>query len=125
MINNQTTSDADLPYVYVLVREDLEIEQQLVQACHAAYEVGLASAAPAETSRMIVCTVPDREALLFASERLRERGVAHEMFFEPDFDIGHSALATHPLRGAQRKPLRRYPMYKIDSMASKKTTQQH
>jgi hypothetical protein len=125
MTTNPTTSGDELPYVYVLVREDLEIEQQIVQACHAAHESGLACEAPADVSRMIVCTVPDQTALLIAAERLREQDVGHELFFEPDFGIGYSALATHPLSGRERRPLRRYPLYSMGHNASIGAKMQH
>lgn len=101
------------PYTYVLVREDLALEQQLVQACHAALEAGFAFDAPARTSSLIVCTVPDRNALQAAEQRLARYGIRTKMFFEPDWDMGHSALATEPLtERKQRFAMSTYPLFR-------------
>lgn len=101
------------PYTYVLVREDLSQEQQMVQACHAALEAGFAFNAPAMTSRLIVLTVPNQEALMAAAARLDRYGVDHHMFFEPDFGpMGHSALATRPVHEKKERHLmRKYPLF--------------
>lgn len=101
------------PCTYVLVREDLALEQQLVQACHAALEAGFAFDAPARTSSLIVCTVPDRNALQAAQQRLARYGIRTQMFFEPDWEMGHSALATEPLtQRKQRFAMSTYPLFR-------------
>lgn len=101
------------PYTYVLVREDISPEQQMVQACHAALEAGFAFTAPAVTSSLIVLTVPNREALLEARDRLFRYGIATEMFFEPDWEMGYSALATEPIfEKKKRFALKKYPLFK-------------
>ena len=107
-----SSPEQDKPYVYVLVRTDISLEQQLVQASHAALEAGFRFAAPREVSSVIVLAVPSRDALLQASARLQQRGVDHELFFEPDFGMGHSALATRPLTAKKERHLmRKYPLY--------------
>jgi hypothetical protein len=30
------------PYMYVIVRQDQSVAQQIIQACHASYEIGAA-----------------------------------------------------------------------------------
>ena len=101
------------PYTYVLVREDIPLEQQMVQACHAALEAGFAFDAPAATSSLIVCTVPDREALLVARERLVRYGIRSELFFEPSWNMGYSALASEPIhQRKQRFALSTYPLFR-------------
>lgn len=100
------------PYVYVLVREDISPEQQLVQAAHAALEAGFRFEQPAETARLIVLSVPDRDALGAAAARLARYGIAHHQFFEPDFGMGHSALATRPVfLPKERHLMRKYPLF--------------
>lgn len=100
------------PYAYVLVREDIPLEQQLVQACHAAYEAGLVFEAPPQTSSLIVCTVPDREALKEAHARLARYGIRTEIFFEPSWDMGYSALATEPITERKKRfVLSKYPLF--------------
>ncbi|KVP96942.1 hypothetical protein WJ97_14065 [Burkholderia ubonensis] len=101
------------PYTYVLVREDIPLEQQIVQACHAALEAGFAFDAPPVTSSLIVCTVPNREALLAARERLDRYGIRSEMFFEPSWGMGYSALTTEPLiERKKRFAMNIYPLFR-------------
>jgi hypothetical protein len=84
-------------YTYVLVRSDLRIEQQMVQAAHAALEAGFAFKAPPSTSNLVLLAVAGQDELLAAAEMLADKGVEHELFFEPDDEMGYSALATRPL----------------------------
>ena len=102
------------PYIYVLVRKDISIEQQLVQVGHAAREAALAFPAQPNDpiASVIVCEVPNREALLDASRRLTGYGVEHHVFFEPDFGMGESALATRAVELKKERYLfRKYPLY--------------
>lgn len=104
------------PYIYVLVREDISLEQQLVQACHAASEAGASFNGCIRNSSLIVCTVPDRAALLAARERLARYGIQTEMFFEPSWEMGHSALATQPITARkQRFAMNIYPLFRAPS----------
>ena len=101
-----------MPYTYVLVRTDIALHQQTVQACHAALEAGFVFNAPARISSLIVLTVPNEAALLAARDRLSRHGIDCEVFFEPDGEMGHSALCTQPVfTKKQRKELARYPMF--------------
>jgi hypothetical protein len=110
------------PYIYVLVRKDISIEQQLVQVGHAAREAALAFPAhPNEPiASVIVCEVPDRQALLDASGRLDDYGIEHSTFFEPDFGMGESALATRSvLLKKERYIFQKYPLYRAGTTALK------
>lgn len=102
------------PYVYILVRQDIPVEQAVVQAGHAAYHAGLTFDKPHQVPRMVVLSVPDEVALTTAAERLSAHGVHHELFHEPDFGpMGYSALATRPLsQGHERRLFKKYPLYR-------------
>lgn len=101
------------PYVYVLVREDISLEQKLVQVGHAVLEAGFRFQRPAQTASLIVLSVPDRGALEAAAVRLNAKGIDHYLFHEPDFGMGHSALATRPLsEKAERHLMRKYPLFR-------------
>lgn len=103
----------ETPYVYVMVRQDLSPEQQLVQASHAALEAGFRFPAPGKnTAHLVMLAAAGEGALLSAARRLEDAGIAHHVFFEPDAGVGYSAWATKPLKGAERKALRRYPLYR-------------
>jgi hypothetical protein len=54
--------------------------------------------------------VPDEPALRDACALLARHGVRFAAFHEPDRDSELTALATEPLRGAARAPLRRFPL---------------
>lgn len=99
------------PYTYVLVRKDIAPVQVVVQACHAAWEAGLAFEDPVDTASIVLLEVPDQAALEAASKRLDRYKVEHRMFYEPDFGpMGYSALATRALtRKKERFLLANYP----------------
>ena len=111
------------PYIYVLVRKDIPFEQQLVQVGHAAREAALAHP-PLEgepIASVIVCEVPSRAALLEASKRLENYGIEHAVFFEPDFDMGESALATRSIMMKKERYLfQKYPLYRCAGLETEK-----
>jgi hypothetical protein len=102
-------------YVYVIVRKDFSFEQQMVQSNHASVEAGVRYKTSHDIASLIMLEVPNKDALELASERLRSKGIAHHLFYEPDFGMGHSALATRPLVGKERSIMRCYPLYKFDT----------
>ncbi|MBC8740394.1 hypothetical protein F6X40_27435 [Paraburkholderia sp. UCT31] len=100
------------PYVYVLVRKDIPLQQQLVQSNHAAWEAGLVFPSPETTASLIVLEVPNRNELEAAAARLSRYGIDHVMFNEPDWEMGHSAIATCPLASKKERHLmRKYPLW--------------
>ena len=106
------------PYVYVLVREDISLEQKLVQVGHAVLEAGFRFQQPEQTASLIVLSVPDKDALVQAASRLTAKGIDHYLFHEPDFGMEHSALATRPLSAkAERHLMRKYPLFKATPAA--------
>ena len=108
------TEEQNKPYVYVLVRTDISLEQQLVQASHAALEAGFRFTQPSQVASVIVLSVSSREELEAAAQRLTIKGIDHHLFFEPDFGMGHSALATRPLtHKKERHLMRKYPLYRM------------
>lgn len=102
------------PYVYVMVRKDLTLEQQMVQLGHAALEAGYAFDGPRnQTAHLVLLEVPDQPALQAAASRLERHGIEHALFYEPDFGMGHSALATRPVTERHERQLfRKYPLYR-------------
>lgn len=104
------------PYVYVFIRKDLSLAQQLVQSNHSSVEAGFRFKQPIETARLVMLEVPDVAGLQEAAAHLDSLGIEHHLFFEPDFDIGHSAITTRPVYGEERLPLRKYPLYKPEAV---------
>lgn len=100
------------PYTYVLVREDIALAQQMVQACHAAHHAGFSLGGPVDEASLIVCTVPDRAALVAAQARLARYGIRSNLFFEPSWEMGFSALGTEPITlRKQRFAMSKYPLF--------------
>lgn len=101
----------DPHYLYVVVRKDLSLRQQAVQAAHAALEakhhLGLSWT---EHPNLVLCGVEDLSQLLQCSASLREAQVEHRLFVEPDQNNEPTALATCLLQGAARRCLRKYPL---------------
>lgn len=100
--------------IYVFVRTDISPEQQMVQAAHAAAEASRLHYRPEHgIASLIVLAVPNKESLYRAATQLEALGIAHELFFEPDWEMGHSAMATRPLLDSERPLLRGWPLWKL------------
>jgi hypothetical protein len=104
----------DHPYTYIFIRTDIPFEQQLVQSSHAALEAGFEFDKPEKTSSIIVIPAKSQAELYKISDRLSTQNIKHKLFFEPDFNMGHSALATEPiLCSEKRKVLKKFQLYKF------------
>lgn len=97
----------ETPYTYLFIRKDLTGPQRIVQTAHAAHEAGEHFG---RHSHMTLLGINDEQDLLKAAAHLDRNGIKYRMFFEPDYDTGYTAIATEPLRGEQRQPLRRYSL---------------
>lgn len=96
----------------VVVRTDLTLPQQMVQACHASSQAGgqLGSCGP--ELRMALLAVDSQVALIEAAARLERLGIRFSLFEEPDWGIGFSALASEPIPWRQaRRALPRLPLW--------------
>jgi hypothetical protein len=103
----------DHPYTYIFIRKDLSLAQQLVQASHAALEAGFEFEKPHKTSSIIMIGAENKDELYNIRDRLERHGIRHHMFFEPDFEMGHSAIATEPIKDLKtRRLMSKYSLYK-------------
>ena len=90
-------------YIYIFIRKDLSQAQQIIQAAHVMYEVGIQQ--PEKNWPFAVLFgVADESELLDARGYLKEHSIKHEIFYEPDISAT-TAIATFPLTGAEREPL--------------------
>ena len=97
----------------MLVRTDLPLEQQIVQAVHAAHESGRHLAPQNESiDSVVVCRVDSEQKLMRAHDRLERQGIRTVLFREPDIGNQATALATEPVNGSVRKSLSKYPLWK-------------
>ena len=97
-----------IPYIYLFVREDLSKAQQIVQTAHAVDELNKEMSLGEITSTtnfMVLCPACDEWELFDIKLHLEEQGIEHHMFYEPDIEA-FTAIATKPLVGKQRIPMR-------------------
>lgn len=102
---------ASAQYCHVLVRTDLSLAQQAVQAIHAAMTCVSEHGGLTDETRLVLLAIPDQQSLLDWSDKLGARGIAHSLFEEPDHGIGSSALATAPGLLSERRCLGRLPLW--------------
>lgn len=98
----------------MLVCKDLPASQQVVQAVHAAHEAGIRFGDLSQISSVVVCSVPNEQALLCSKEELDVHGVKSYIFHEDDFGNRATALATEPIFGSKRKVLKKHPLWVLE-----------
>lgn len=99
------------------MRQDIPLAQQIVQSNHATFEVArrLSTSNLDETPSVVVIGVIDKNALFRVVEKLRSNEIGHQVFYEPDFNMGLSAVATVPLEQEQRRVLSNYKIWKEEN----------
>ncbi len=101
-------SNPETSYVYVIVRQDLPRPIQAVQACHATLAATntFIGSEPITHPHLVLCAVDDESALRAAFNRLKDQGVPCCAYMEDDLGNQMTAVATAPLKGEARRPLR-------------------
>jgi hypothetical protein len=94
----------------VLVRADLPIADQIVQAGHACLEAGRCFQ-PEEGCHLVVLSVSDEIELQLAVRQAEAIGIRCASFFEPDDDMGFTAFCTEPVSDHQRRFFRRFHLW--------------
>jgi hypothetical protein len=85
----------------------------MAQACHGALEAGLKFPNDrGSTDSIIVLMVKDQEELLYAHNKLLGLGIESILFWEPDWNYGHTAFGTRPLTQDERKHMKGYSLWK-------------
>ncbi len=111
-------------YIYVFVRQDLTIAQQLVHTNHAVFEMAkiyLGSSADENRFRkipaLIVIGMPDEKALYKVGFKLNDNGIANLMWGDDEHpELGNIlAIATVPLDLETKKVLSKYLLYKEEN----------
>ena len=93
-------------YMYLFVRADLSKPQQIIQTAHAAAKIG--EKYHGDTFATL-CEANDEDHLKGISEYLDKHDIDHYCFFEPDVSA-YTAIATAPLWGAARRPMRKFQL---------------
>lgn len=97
------------PYMYLFVREDLSPSQQIIQGCHAVDSINTRHNS-GDINHMVLCQASHGDHLMSIAEYLDEKGIDYAMFCEPDIGNQYTAIATKPLRGQEREPLRKFKL---------------
>ena len=103
---------ASANYCYVIVRTDLPLEQQTVQAIHAAMAATATHGGLSADTRLALLAAKGLRELQDIAGRLERDGVEFSCFEEPDHGIGFSALATAPGPFAKFRCLKRLPLWR-------------
>lgn len=103
-------------YVYIFVRQDIPVAQQLVQSNHATLKMGSLYGYEG-TPNIVLIGVANKEELAAVAGRCTEYQIPHHVWYEPDFDYGHTAIATAAIRGEKRQAFADYELWKFASVA--------
>jgi len=63
---------------------------------------------------LVLIGVPDKAALFRVINKLNDNAIGHEVFYEPDDNLGLTAVATYPLTQEQRRCLSNYRLWNSD-----------
>lgn len=102
-------------YVYVWIRTDLPVHQQIIQCAHSSLEAGRTFPEHHGTSHLVLLPAENEESLLSIAGYLSDNGISHRLFYEPDFEYGHTSLTTEPIYGKQRGIFKHFTLYKGNS----------
>lgn len=97
------------PYMYLFVREDLSHPVQLVQLSHAVDMINTRHNS-GDINHMVLCEARHEEHLTAIAEHLDQHEIDYEIFCEPDLNNQYTAIATKPLKGTEREPLKKFKL---------------
>lgn len=99
-------------YTYVFVRKDLSPVTRIVQVAHAAFEMGRDLGRPTEETldNLVVLEVADSKELLKIGEFLEYNKIRHHMFYEPDYDLGYTAVCSEPVKSDKKKLFNKFKL---------------
>jgi hypothetical protein len=101
-----------LDHLYVITRLDIPHPHRSVQVAHAAMAaVNAFGFTPGKPHpNLVVCAVADEAELVAAFNRLKEKQVPCCAWMEEDMGGQMTAVATAPLFGDRRRPLKRFKL---------------
>lgn len=102
-------------HIYAFIREDLSPEQKIVQLGHACHEAGklLSRDEHKDVSSMVLLSAHDEKDLKSIARKIDCAGIEFHMFFEPDNDMGFSAICTRPIvTDRERALFRKWDLYR-------------
>jgi len=88
----------------------MPLPDQIVQIGHACLAAGRRFQ-PDDTCHLVVLTVRDQIELAQMIDRLAAINVRCAAFYEPDDDLGLTAICTEPISDQRRRFFRHYPLW--------------
>lgn len=105
-----------MPYIYVFLRKDLPLADQIVQAAHATHQSGDKFGSP-DNCHLVLFGVKNKAELNYAKHVCEEAQIEHIVFYEPDptddseEPMGNTALCTKPIVGL-KKVFKKFEIWK-------------
>jgi hypothetical protein len=101
-------------YNYVFVRKDIPIADQLVQVGHACLKAGYTFPCPTGEPFMVLLGLKDSQELEDTKEYLKAYEIEFVTFYEPDENMGETAICTTYVSSWQRKIFEEYELWTLD-----------
>ena len=97
----------------MLVRADIPVAAQIVQAGHVCLEAGKRFTQPETPCNLVVLSVPSERHLQDAVAWIESAGIRSTVFYEPDNAMGYTAACTEPVSGPARRLFRRFRLWQL------------
>jgi hypothetical protein len=101
-----SNQEDDTSYIYLFVRQDLSVPQQIVQTAHAVEQLKFVRP-EGGLNHMVLIGAKDENQLSDFYMELYMGGLNPVMFYEPDIDQ-NTSIAVGPLIGEIREKLKKY-----------------
>ena len=96
---------------YTFIRQDMDIQHQLVQAAHSSLEAGY-EFKDTDTIPFLICLgMKSGKELAKAERYLDSIGIKYHKFFEPDNNLGYTSITTEPLSKSQKALFKRFRLW--------------
>lgn len=101
----------ETPYVYVFIRKDIPLADQLVQVGHVCLLAGKVFGHP-DNTHVILLQLNDQAHLVNTFWELEVLSkIKCVNFYEPDDEMGFTAISTQPIYGKDREKLKEYHLW--------------
>lgn len=99
-------------FVYVIIRDDLELKDKMIQSCHAAYQSAIEFKNRADRTTIIILSL-GKKTIDDAKCYLESVKIKYTVFKEITLELGETAIATEAITKEQRKHLKKFELLKV------------
>lgn len=102
-------------YIYCFIRKDISEVQRVIQLGHVCFEAGALWGGDIEPPHMCLFEVEDHAELIEAYKYLNKYKIENEIFYEPAWAMGFTAICTAPIEDdTTRKLMEGFRLYGRD-----------